>query len=95
MISDTPPTFRLPDWMPLQRVLVAEFGAAAIDAAASFWFIGFVAGPDDVGELRLYEHSMTRRRLTLDHDGGAYRWFDEIGGYSRIPTDEALVEALV
>ena len=63
-------------------------------ATAAFWFIGFIAGPADVGELRLYEHSVTRRRLILDREGGAYRWFEVFAGYSRITMDEALIEAL-
>ncbi|MBL0172993.1 MAG: hypothetical protein IPP90_20265 [Gemmatimonadaceae bacterium] len=89
-----PTDFRPPDWAPLQRALVAEFGDAAVDASAAFWFIGFIDGPADVGELRLYEHSVTRRRLVLDREGGAYRWFALFAGYSRIGSEEALVEAL-
>jgi hypothetical protein len=88
------PPYRSPDWVPLQRALSAVFGAAAADASAAFWFIGFVDGPVDVGELRLYEHSATRRRLALDRDGGAYRWLDGIGHYVRIPEEDALVETL-
>lgn len=86
--------YRPPDWAPLERALSAEFGHAAANAAASFWFIGFVAGPDDVGELRLYEHSRTHRRVALDGSGRAYRWFDEISGYSRVSNEGALVDAL-
>ena len=86
--------YRSPDWAPLQRALAAEFGAAAVDAAAAFWFIGFIDGPADVGELRLYERSVTRRRVVLDGTGAAYRWFSEFEGYSRITVEEALVEAL-
>lgn len=93
--SDIFPAYRPPDWYPLQRALALVFGSAAIDAVAAFWFIGFVRGPADVGELRLYEHSSTRRRIALDRDGGAYRWFDEIGGYSRMDYEAALVEALI
>lgn len=77
-----------------QRALAAEFGAAAVKASAAFWFIGFIDGPADVGELRLYEHSVTRRRVLLDRTGGAYRWFSVFEGYSRITVEEALVEAL-
>ncbi len=87
-------SYRPPDWNPLERALTAEFGTAAVNAAAAFWFIGFVAGPDDVGELRIYEHTVTRRQVTLDHAGGAFRWFPEIGTYSRMSIEEALVEAL-
>ena len=61
--------FRPPDWVPLRRALATEFGADASDASAAFWFIGYINGPADVGELRLYEHSVTRRRLALDRDG--------------------------
>lgn len=86
--------FRPPDWVPLQRALAAEFGIDAIDATAAFWFIGFIDGPADVGELRLYEHSVTRRRIVLDREGGAYRWFRLFEGYSRITIEEALIEAL-
>lgn len=86
--------YRPPDWAPLQRALAAEFGVDAIDASAAFWFIGYIDGPADVGELRLYEHSLTRRRLVLDRDGGAYRWFPGFSGYSRISVEDALVDAL-
>jgi hypothetical protein len=89
------PAYRPPDWYPLQRALALVFGAAAIDATASFWFIGFVHGPADVGELRLYEYHTTRRQIALDRDGGAYRWFEEIGGYSRMDHEAALIETLV
>ena len=93
--SDIFPEYRPPDWYPLQRVLALVFGTAAIDASASFWFTGFVHGPHDVGELRLYEYSTTGRQIALDRNGGAYRWFDEIGGYSRVDHEEALIETLV
>ncbi len=86
--------YRPPDWHPLRRALAAEFGGAAAQASASFWFIGFVPGPDDVGELRLYEHSRTHRRVALDREGSAYAWFAEIGGYSRVSGESALVDAL-
>lgn len=86
--------YRPPDWAPLQRALAAEFGAAAVKASAAFWFIGFIDGPADVGELRLYEHSVTRRRVVLDRTGGAYRWFSVFEGYSRITVEDAFVEAL-
>lgn len=89
-----PADYRPPDWVPLQRALAQEFGVDAIDATAAFWFIGFIAGPADVGELRLYEHSVTRRQLVLDREGGAYRKFRLFEGYSRISVEEALVEAL-
>ena len=66
----------------------------AVEATAAFWFIGYINGPADVGELRLYEHSVTRRRLLLDREGGAYRWFADFAGYSRIAIEMALVDAL-
>lgn len=93
--DDIFPPYRPPDWFPLQRALASVFGVAAVDAAASFWFVGFVAGPVDVGELRMYEHSGTRRTLALDSQGSAYRWMDEIGTYVRVDDEVALVEALV
>ena len=89
-----PSSYRPPDWNPLERALAAEFGSAAVNATAAFWFIGFVSGPVDVGELRIYEHSLTRRRVALDHKGGAFRWFPEFMSYSRVSNEEALVEAL-
>lgn len=95
MSDDIFPPYRPPDWFPLQRVLATVFGVAAIEASAAFWFIGFVPGPVDVGELRLYEHSTTRRRLALDSHGGAYRWCDGVSRYVRVDDEEALVEALV
>lgn len=94
MPTATSSPYRAPDWNPLERALAAEFGTAAVNATAAFWFIGFVAGPDDVGELRIYEHTGTRRQVTLDHTGGAFRWFPEIGSYSRMSIEDALVEAL-
>ena len=95
MSDDIFPPYRQPDWYPLQRVLASVFGVVAIDATGAFWFIGFVPGPVDVGELRLYEHSATRRRLALDATGGAYRWLDGVGRYVRVDDEAALVEALV
>jgi hypothetical protein len=89
------PAYRPPDWYPVQRALALVFGAAAIDATASFRFVGVVHGPADVGELRLYEYHATRRQIALDRDGGAYRWFEEIGGYSRMDHESALIETLV
>lgn len=93
--SDIFPDYRPPDWYPLQRALALVFGAVAIDATAAFWFIGFVEGPADVGALRLYEHSVTRRRIALDRHGSAYRWFEEIAGYSRVDHEDALIGALL
>ena len=75
-------------------MLAADFGLGAIDATRAFWFIGFAEGPADVGELRLYEHSTTRKHLALDSEGGAYSWCREIEGYSRIRGIEALIGAL-
>ena len=89
------PPYRPADWYPLQRALAAVFGATAVDASAAFWFNGFVRGPADVGDLRLYEHSATRRSVVLDRDGNAYRWIEDIGGYIRENGEVALVEALV
>ena len=94
-MSSIDSSYRPADWRPLERALEEEFGTAAVDAAASFWFIGFMPGPDDVGELRLYEHSATRRRLALDRDGGAFRWYPESQRYCPVTIGEALVQALV
>ena len=88
-------SYRPADWRPLERALAAEFGTAAIDASAAFWFIGYVAGPDDVGEIRLYEHSTTRRRLALDCEGSAYRWLGDAARFCPIAIGDALVQALV
>ena len=87
------PDFRPPDWAPLERALATEFGAYAVDAAKAFWFIGFVDGPADVGELRHYEHHATRRRLLLDGFGNAYRQYSDAGGFSRIALLDAMVDA--
>lgn len=89
------PSYRPADWRPLELALESEFGTAAVDATSAFWFIGFVAGPDDVGELRQYEHSATRRRLVLDRDGGAYTWHSASNRFCRTTTGEAMVRALV
>lgn len=88
------PDYRLPDWAPLERALTTEFGAFAADATKAFWFIGFVDGPADVGELRHYEHHQTRRRLLLDGSGNAYRHFSDAGGFSRMSLQDAMVDAL-
>lgn len=90
-----PPDFRPPDWAPLERALATEFGAHAVDATKAFWFIGFVEGPADIGDLRLYEHHATRRRLLLDWLGHAYRQYPEGGGVCRISLTDAMVDALV
>jgi hypothetical protein len=86
--------FRSPDWIPLERALMREYGEVARDAAAAFWFVGYVDGPDDVGELRLYEHSATRRRLVLDTDGRAYRQHADLEHFSPVDLQDALVDAL-
>jgi hypothetical protein len=86
--------FRPPDWAPLQRALATEFGAEAAGATRAFWFVGFASGPADVGELRVYEHSVTRRMLALDPHGGAYRWVASLDVFSRVSREDALVEAL-
>lgn len=87
-------SFRPPDFIPLERALVREFGADAVDAASAFWFIGFLDGPDDVGALRVYEHSVTRRRLALAPDGSAFQYRDGASALGRIAVGDALVEAL-
>lgn len=94
-MTDIFPVYRPPDWYPLQRALSAMFGVSATEATKSFWFIGYVEGPADVGELRLYEHSVTRRRIALDRDGSAFRFVESIGHYIRVDDETALIELLV
>ncbi len=86
--------FRPPDWIPLERALIREYGESAREAANAFWFVGYVDGPDDVGDLRLYEHHGTRRRLVLDADGRAYRQQDDHAFFSPVSIQDALVDAL-
>lgn len=86
--------FRPPDWIPLERALIREYGEVARDAASAFWFVGFVDGPHDVGALRLYEHTRTRRRLVLDADGRAYRQDDHLEHFSPVALPDAMVAAL-
>jgi len=93
--DDLFPAYRPPDWFPLQRALASVFGGDAADATSAFWFVGFVAGPVDVGELRVYEHSGTRRTLALDRNGRAYRPHESIGAFVRVDEEAALVQALV
>ena len=88
------PLYRPPDWYPLQRALTAAFGVTAAEASRSFWFIGYLNGPVDVGELRQYEHTVTRRRLVLDREGSAFRFDPTIGRYVRMDDEAALIEAL-
>ncbi len=83
-----------PDWIPLERALVREYGEGVREAANAFWFVGFVNGPDDVGRLRMYEHHGTRRRLILDADGRAYRQYADHDFFSPVSIQEALVDAL-
>jgi hypothetical protein len=90
-----PTMYRPPDFQPLERALAARFGETASAVMPAFWFIGFVAGPDDVGELRLYEHSQTHGRLALDRHGRAFCWYAEIGAFGRMTTDDAWIEALL
>lgn len=89
-----PSSFRTPDYTPLQRALEAELGAEAREITNAFVFVGFVAGPADVGELRVYEHTATRRHLTLDVDGRAYRYFAEMDGYGSLGSHSALLATL-
>ena len=86
--------YRPADWAPLQRALTSEYGVDAARAARAFWFMGYVAGPADVGELRVYKHSVTRRLLALDRHGAAYRWMPDYSAYRRITCEDAFVEAL-
>jgi hypothetical protein len=48
-----------------------------------------------MGELRLYEHSATRRRIALDALGGAYRWCADARRYCRAVMSDTLVATLV
>lgn len=93
--SDIFPVYHQPDWEPLKRILAQVFGTAASDASSAFWFVGFVKGPELVGELRLYEHSVTHRQLVLDRKGGAWQWDEITGAYSRVEDETALIEVLV
>lgn len=85
---------RTPDWSPLERALNTEFGDAARDVTSAFRFIGFVRGPADVGELRVYQHSRTRVHVTLDADGRAYRYFAEMDGYGFTDLERAIHTAI-
>ncbi|MCU0647650.1 MAG: hypothetical protein MUF00_06625 [Gemmatimonadaceae bacterium] len=60
----------------------------------AFWFVGFADGPADVGELRLYEHSATRRCLALDGEGRAYRYHPTHASYSPMAVHDALIATL-
>jgi hypothetical protein len=88
------PNYRPADWTPLERLLTAAYGPDAADAVTAFWFVGYADGPADVGELRLYEHSATRRCLALDRDGRTYRWHAGHRFYSPVAVHEALVATL-
>lgn len=94
MQTRTQSTFRTPDWSPLERALKAELGSEAREMTGAFWFVGFVDGPADVGELRVYQHSGTRRQLTLDIDGRAYRYFEEMHCYGFLGAGSPLMSAL-
>lgn len=85
---------RQPDWAPLERVLNTEFGEVIRGATSAFRFVGFVHGPADVGELRVYQHTRTRVHVTLDADGRAYRYFAEMDGYGGTDVEQALLAAL-
>ncbi|MEP6832915.1 MAG: hypothetical protein ABJB74_05945 [Gemmatimonas sp.] len=87
-------TFRSPDWTPLERALNAEPGNDVRRATSAFRFVGFVHGPADVGDLRVYQHSRTRVHVTLDADGRAYRYFAEMDGYGGTDLEQALLAAL-
>ncbi len=86
--------YRPADWRPLELALEAEFGKDCTDAASAFWFVGFANGPDDVGELRLYEHSNSHRLLALDRNGLPYRWNDPERLYLRICDEDVLLKVL-
>lgn len=85
---------RTPDWTPLERALNAELGEEIRGATSAFRFVGFVQGPADVGELRVYQHTRTRVHVTLDSDGRAYRYFAEMDGYGGTDLEQALLAAL-
>lgn len=92
---NTPTMYRPPDLQPLERALTAHLGESAIVVTSAFWFIGFVAGPDDVGALRLYEHSLSHGRIALDRHGRAYGWYAESGAFGRMATDDAWLEVML
>ena len=85
---------RTPDWSPLERALHAELGVEAHGVASVFRFVGFVQGPADVGELRVYQHARTRVHVTLDADGRAYRYFAEMDGYGCTDLEQAIHTAI-
>ena len=86
--------YRPADWAPLERALTSAYGVDAACATRAFWFMGYVSGPADVGELRVYKHSVTRRLLALDCHGAAYRWMPEFSAYRCITCEDAFIEAL-
>ncbi len=90
-----PTMYRPPDFQPLERALAAHFGDAAGSITPAFWFIGYAAGPDDVGELRIYEHSVTHARVALDRHGRAFCWYAEVCAFGRLPVDDAWIDALL
>ena len=69
-----------PDWEPLERALpMAE--------CAGFMFMGY---SDDPAGIRLYKHGITRRYLTLDERGRAFRY--TAFGYVEISLEIAIDE---
>ncbi len=82
------------DWLPLDRALEAEFGPRAASYRGSFRFIGHAQGPADIGALRLYRHSATRRYLVLDGAARSYRYHAPSASYGQIELITALETVL-
>lgn len=82
------------DWLPLERALQAELGEQGAAYRDAFQFIGHVRGPDDIGELRLYRHTSTRRYLVLDGAARSYRYHAPSATYGPTELGAALEAAL-
>lgn len=79
-----------PDWEPLHRLFGQGSHAGQNSLADGFMFMGYVAGPEGSGGLRLYKHGITRRYLVLDAHSRPYTWDQQAGAYRRTTLSEAL-----
>ena len=59
-----------PDWRPLEAVL----GGPQSKLCSAFMFMGYDAGPEGSGGIRMYKHVFTRRYLFLDANARPYRY---------------------